>query len=134
MNATVTPRALQRVIESMATSDGAGVKLLRTLGSRQGARLDPFLMLDHFSSDNPGDYIAGFPAHPQRGFETVTYMLDGHKRHEDHLGNDAAFAIPPHPDDKSLTRPLHGVTLLRRRPPHPPHRRDLSPEGRGGEP
>jgi redox-sensitive bicupin YhaK (pirin superfamily) len=50
-------------------------------------RLDPFLMLDEFSSDNPGDYIAGFPAHPHRGFETVTYMLDGHMRHEDHLGN-----------------------------------------------
>ncbi|GAB3551483.1 pirin family protein [Noviherbaspirillum agri] len=82
-----TSRQLQRVIESMATSDGAGVKLRRSIGQGQGARLDPFLMLDEFSSDNPGDYIAGFPAHPHRGFETVTYMLDGHMRHEDHLGN-----------------------------------------------
>ncbi len=87
MNTTVTSRTLQRVIAGLATSDGAGVKLRRSLGQGQGARLDPFLMLDEFSSDNPGDYIAGFPAHPHRGFETVTYMLDGHMRHEDHLGN-----------------------------------------------
>ncbi len=87
MNTTVTTRTLQRVIEGLATSDGAGVKLRRSLGQGQGSRLDPFLMLDEFSSDNPGDYIAGFPPHPHRGFETVTYMLDGHMRHEDHLGN-----------------------------------------------
>ena len=86
-NADNTRRTLQREIRGMATSDGAGVKLMRSLGSSQGARLDPFLMLDEFSSDNPGDYIAGFPAHPHRGFETVTYMLDGHMRHEDHMGN-----------------------------------------------
>jgi quercetin 2,3-dioxygenase len=84
---TTRSRTLQRVIDAIATSDGAGVKLRRSIGSGQGARLDPFLMLDEFSSDNPGDYIAGFPAHPHRGFETVTYMLDGHMRHEDHLGN-----------------------------------------------
>jgi quercetin 2,3-dioxygenase len=84
---TTRSRTLQRVIDAIATADGAGVKLRRSLGSGQGARLDPFLMLDEFSSDNPGDYIAGFPAHPHRGFETVTYMLDGHMRHEDHLGN-----------------------------------------------
>jgi redox-sensitive bicupin YhaK (pirin superfamily) len=83
----MSSRTLQRVIESVATSDGAGVKLRRSLGQSQATRLDPFLMLDEFSSDNPGDYIAGFPAHPHRGFETVTYMLDGHMRHEDHLGN-----------------------------------------------
>lgn len=87
MNTTVTSRSLQRVIESVATSDGAGVRLRRSLGQGQGARLDPFLMLDEFSSDNPGDYIAGFPPHPHRGFETVTYMLDGNMRHEDHFGN-----------------------------------------------
>ncbi|HEY0844853.1 MAG TPA: pirin family protein [Noviherbaspirillum sp.] len=87
MNTTPASRYLQRVIEGLATSDGAGVKLRRTLGQGQGSRLDPFLMLDEFFSDNPGDYIAGFPAHPHRGFETVTYMLDGHMRHEDHLGN-----------------------------------------------
>ena len=80
-------RQLQRTIESVATSDGAGVKLRRSLGSVRGLYLDPFLMLDEFSSDDPGDYIAGFPSHPHRGFETVTYMLEGHMRHEDHLGH-----------------------------------------------
>jgi len=87
METTTQARTLERIIESVATSDGAGVKLRRSLGRGQGTRLDPFLMLDEFSSDNPGDYIAGFPPHPHRGFETVTYMLDGHMRHEDHLGN-----------------------------------------------
>ncbi|WP_394778745.1 pirin family protein [Undibacterium sp.] len=88
-NATtaVATRSLQRIIPAVGTSDGAGVKLQRSLGSMQGARLDPFLMLDEFSSDNPDDYNAGFPNHPHRGFETVTYILDGHMRHEDHLGN-----------------------------------------------
>ena len=83
----MTTRTLQRVIRSMATSDGAGVKLRRSIGQQRGLYHDPFLMLDEFSSDNPGDYIAGFPAHPHRGFETVTYLLDGHMLHEDHLGN-----------------------------------------------
>src|SRR5664279_4760285 len=80
-------RTVQRVIEAVPTSDGAGVKLRRSLGQSAWARLDPFLMLDHFSTDDADDYIAGFPAHPHRGFETVTYMLDGHLRHEDHLGH-----------------------------------------------
>jgi quercetin 2,3-dioxygenase len=80
-------RTLKQIIASVATSDGAGVKLRRSLGSRQDARLDPFLMLDEFYSDDPNDYLAGFPSHPHRGFETVTYMLDGHMRHEDQLGN-----------------------------------------------
>jgi redox-sensitive bicupin YhaK (pirin superfamily) len=80
-------RTLTHVIESMPTSDGAGVKLRRSLGGQRGLQVDPFLMLDEFYSDDPDDYIAGFPSHPHRGFETVTYMLDGHMRHEDHLGN-----------------------------------------------
>ena len=80
-------RKLQRVIESVPASDGAGVKLRRSLGAQQNLRLDPFLMLDEFSSDNADDYIAGFPAHPHRGFETATYLIDGHMLHEDHLGN-----------------------------------------------
>ena len=83
----MSTRSLKRVIRGMATSDGAGVKLSRTLGQSRGLYHDPFLMLDEFSSENPGDYIAGFPAHPHRGFETVTYLLDGHMLHEDHLGN-----------------------------------------------
>jgi len=84
---STTVRTLQREIESVATSDGAGVKLLRSLGSGQHARLDPFLMLDEFSSSDPNDYLAGFPPHAHRGFDTVTYILDGSMRHEDHMGN-----------------------------------------------
>jgi quercetin 2,3-dioxygenase len=80
-------RSVTHIIESVPTSDGAGVKLRRSLGSQRGLHVDPFLMLDEFYSDNPDDYLAGFPAHPHRGFETITYMLDGHMRHEDHLGN-----------------------------------------------
>ncbi|OIM97322.1 quercetin 2,3-dioxygenase [Polynucleobacter sp. QLW-P1DATA-2] len=80
-------RNIQTVIPGIATSDGAGVKLRRSLGGQQQVRLDPFLMLDEFSSNDPNDYVAGFPAHPHRGFETVTYMLEGHMLHEDHLGN-----------------------------------------------
>lgn len=80
-------RTVDRILPAMNTSDGAGVRLRRSIGSGEDTRLDPFLMLDEFSSDNPGDYIAGFPSHPHRGFETVTYILDGHMRHEDHLGN-----------------------------------------------
>ncbi|MCM2309768.1 MAG: pirin family protein [Steroidobacteraceae bacterium] len=83
----MSTRRLQAVIESVAASDGAGVKLRRSLGSRPNLRFDPFLMLDEFFSDDPNDYLAGFPSHPHRGFETVTYMLDGHMRHEDVLGN-----------------------------------------------
>ena len=68
-------------------SDGAGVKLTRVFGGPGVEQFDPFLMLDEFGSDKPDDYIAGFPPHPHRGFETVTYMLEGRMRHEDHLGN-----------------------------------------------
>lgn len=83
----MTQRTLAHAIQSVATSDGAGVKLRRSIGSAPSTRLDPFLMLDEFGTDKPDDYIAGFPAHPHRGFETVTYMIDGHMRHEDHMGN-----------------------------------------------
>jgi redox-sensitive bicupin YhaK (pirin superfamily) len=83
----MTIRTLQQVIRSVPTSDGAGVRLRRSLGQNHTQRLDPFLMLDEFSSENPDDYVAGFPSHPHRGFETVTYMLDGHMLHEDHLGH-----------------------------------------------
>ncbi len=83
----MTVRKIQQLIQGMPASDGAGVKLIRSLGSANHLRADPFLMLDAFSSENPDDYVAGFPAHPHRGFETVTYLLDGHMLHEDHLGN-----------------------------------------------
>src|ERR1044072_3441708 len=83
----MTARKLERVIPSIPASDGAGVKLRRSLGSSQLARHDPLLMLDEVFSDDPGDYLAGFPSHPHRGFETVTYMLDGHMQHKDDHGN-----------------------------------------------
>ncbi|NJD30517.1 MAG: pirin family protein, partial [Gammaproteobacteria bacterium] len=83
----MTTRSLQAVIASVAASDGAGVKLRRSLGSGPHLRFDPFLMLDEFFSDDPNDYLAGFPSHPHRGFETVTYMLEGHMRHEDSHGH-----------------------------------------------
>ena len=70
------------------TSDGAGVKLTRVIGTPRLPDLDPFLMLDEFGSDDPGAYIGGFPSHPHRGFETVTYMLDGRMRHRDSRGNE----------------------------------------------
>ena len=80
-------REITQLITAIETSDGAGVRIKRSLGQTPTARLDPFLMLDEFGSDDSGDYIAGFPSHPHRGFETVTYMLDGYMLHEDHLGN-----------------------------------------------
>jgi len=81
-------RGIERIVEGVATSDGAGVKLTRVLSGKLQRRLDPFLMLDAFSSDNPDDYIAGFPDHPHRGFETVTYMLAGRMRHRDSAGHE----------------------------------------------
>ncbi len=81
-------RSIDRIIEGVATSDGAGVKLTRVLTGKLQHRLDPFLMLDAFGSDNPDDYIAGFPDHPHRGFETVTYMLSGRMRHRDNAGHE----------------------------------------------
>ncbi len=81
-------RSIDRLIEGRATSDGAGVKLTRVLTGTLQRRLDPFLMLDAFGSDNPDDYIAGFPDHPHRGFETVTYMLAGRMRHRDSAGHE----------------------------------------------
>lgn len=84
-------RKVLRRVRGMPTSDGAGVKLTRVIGQPQLEELDPFLMLDEFGTDNPGDYIAGFPDHPHRGFETVTYMLDGRMRHRDNHGHEGVL-------------------------------------------
>lgn len=84
---TETSRHLTRVVRGQPTSDGAGVKLNRVIGTQQVPDIDPFLMLDEFRSDQAGDYIAGFPEHPHRGFETVTYMLAGRMRHADNHGH-----------------------------------------------
>ena len=82
------PRSVERQVAGTATSDGAGVKLTRVLTNTLQRRLDPFLMLDAFGTDNPDDYIGGFPDHPHRGFETVTYMIAGRMRHRDSAGNE----------------------------------------------
>lgn len=84
-------RGIKRRVEGVDSMDGAGVRIRRSVGKSQFARIDPFLMLDCFSSDDPDDYIAGFPAHPHRGFETVTYMLDGLMKHRDHMGNEGVL-------------------------------------------
>jgi quercetin 2,3-dioxygenase len=86
---TVTlPRSVERIVVGEATSDGAGVKLNRVLTQQLQRRLDPFLMLDAFGSDKADDYIAGFPDHPHRGFETISYMIAGRMRHRDSAGNE----------------------------------------------
>ncbi len=81
-------RQVEQLIAGVVTSDGAGVTLTRVLGQPLQRRLDPFLMLDAFGSDDPDDYIAGFPDHPHRGFETVTYMIAGRMRHRDSAGHE----------------------------------------------
>lgn len=82
------PARVTRKVRGRATSDGAGVKLTRVIGGPDLPELDPFLLLDEFGTDRAEDYLAGFPSHPHRGFETVTYMLDGRMRHKDNHGNE----------------------------------------------
>lgn len=84
-------RELASISSGMPASDGAGVKLTRIIGTPNLPDLDPFLMLDLFESDNPDDYIAGFPPHPHRGFETVTYILNGRMRHKDNMGHEGVI-------------------------------------------
>ena len=84
-------RNVTRIVNGTETSDGAGVSLRRYIATPQLDMLDPFLLLDMFSSDNPDDYIAGFPPHPHRGFETVTYLLHGNMRHKDSAGNEGVI-------------------------------------------
>jgi len=88
MTLLVQPRPVEHLVEGQPTRDGAGVRLLRVLTPEWQSRLDPFLMLDHFASDDPHDYMAGFPDHPHRGFETVTYMVAGRMRHRDSAGHE----------------------------------------------
>jgi redox-sensitive bicupin YhaK (pirin superfamily) len=89
--ANPAPRAVTQVLRGMPASDGAGVKLTRVIGQPALPDLDPFLLLDEFGTDKAEDYIAGFPEHPHRGFETVTYMLDGRMRHKDNHGNEGVL-------------------------------------------
>lgn len=88
LEAVTQPRTIERIVAGVPTSDGAGVKLTRVLTQNLQQRLDPFLMLDNFRSDDPDDYLAGFPDHPHRGFETITYMIAGRMRHRDSAGNE----------------------------------------------
>jgi len=83
----MTERSIKQRITATAVREGAGVLVHRTIGTPALRHLDPFLLLDYFSNENPDDYIAGFPAHPHRGFNTFTYMLDGHLQHQDSMGN-----------------------------------------------
>lgn len=85
---TLSSRTVVTVVAGIPASDGAGVKLKRVIGQPGLDMVGPFLMLDEFGSDRPNDYIAGFPDHPHRGFETVTYMIDGRIRHRDNRGNE----------------------------------------------
>jgi quercetin 2,3-dioxygenase len=86
------PRSIERLVAGQPTSDGAGVKLVRVLTQDLQQRLDPFLMLDNFASNDPKDYGAGFPSHPHRGFETVSYMIAGRMRHKDSAGNEGLIS------------------------------------------
>ncbi|MDH4216204.1 MAG: pirin family protein [Gallionella sp.] len=88
LEAVSHPRTIERIVSGVLTSDGAGVKLTRVLTQDLQQRLDPFLLLDAFGSDDPDEYIAGFPDHPHRGFETVTYMIAGRMRHRDSAGHE----------------------------------------------
>src|SRR5262245_17781873 len=90
-NLATTPRAVVQTLRGMPASDGAGVKLTRVIGQPRLPDLDPFLMLDEFGTDKAEDYLAGFPNHPHRGFETVTYMLEGRMRHRDNKGNEGVL-------------------------------------------
>ena len=88
----ISPRSVERLVIGQPTQDGAGVKLTRVFTQALQRRLDPFLMLDAFGSDQPGDYIGGFPDHPHRGFETITYMIAGRMRHRDSAGNQGLLS------------------------------------------
>ena len=85
-------RKIEKIVQGIETSDGAGVTLTRIIGSPELNMLDPFLLLDEFGSENPNDYISGFPPHPHRGFETITYMLNGKFRHKDSAGNEGLLS------------------------------------------
>ncbi|GAA0854475.1 pirin family protein [Aliiglaciecola litoralis] len=123
MDSQLNTRTIVKVVSASSTQDGAGVKLKRVIGQSALRHLDPFLMLDEFGADDPNDYLAGFPSHPHRGFQTVTYMLEGKMQHKDSEGNHGVIEkggiqwmnagkgiiheeMPQHSD-----KPLHGFQL-----------------------
>jgi len=85
------PRKVVKIIEPQTVMEGAGVRLKRSIATATLDHLDPFLLFDHFGSDNPADYVKGFPMHPHRGIETVTYMINGHVNHKDSIGNSGSI-------------------------------------------
>ena len=87
----MTLRGLKKIVTPSAVSDGAGVRLKRSIATERLDHLDPFFLFDNFGSENPDDYIAGFPLHPHRGIETITYMLDGSVAHRDSIGNSGVI-------------------------------------------
>ena len=87
----MTEREVREIVTPERASDGAGVRLKRSIATRTLDHLDPFFLFDHFGSENPGDYVAGFPMHPHRGIETITYMLDGSVSHRDSIGNEGVI-------------------------------------------
>jgi len=131
-------RQLGAVITGQNTSDGAGVKLKRIVSQQQQNAFDPFILLDEFGSDQATDYIGGFPDHPHRGFETVTYMLAGAMRHRDHLGNEghlragdvqwmtAAHGIIHSEMPEQENGLLHGFQLPAKEKMKPPHYQEFA--------
>jgi quercetin 2,3-dioxygenase len=113
-------REVDEVLEAQPTIEGAGVHLRRAFGHREVPRLDPFLLLDDFRSENPAEYVAGFPWHPHRGIETVTYMLDGRVDHEDSLGNKGAIG----PGDVQWMSSGRGI-IHQEMPHHLPERKKM---------
>jgi len=115
----MTERGLQDVVTPIAVSDGAGVRLRRSIATERLDHLDPFFLFDHFGSEDPEDYIAGFPMHPHRGIETITYMLDGSVAHRDSLGNSGVIG----PGDVQWMTAGSGI-LHEEMPRAGPHRLD----------
>ncbi len=112
------PRAVTEIIEPLTVMEGAGVRLKRSIATARLDYLDPFLLFDHFGSDDPADYLPGFPMHPHRGIETVTYMLAGEVDHRDTLGNAGAIG----PGDVQWMTSGHGI--MHEEMPRPPRRHD----------
>jgi redox-sensitive bicupin YhaK (pirin superfamily) len=142
-HSSVSERRVERLVTGRETSDGDGVRLTRILTSDLHGRLDPFLMLDLFGSDHPGDYLGGFPDHPHRGFETVTYMIEGRMRHRDSAGNQGLLVSGgaqwmtagsglvhsemPEQEEGRMEGFQLWINLPARDKMSPPHYRDLAP-------
>ena len=108
----MSTRTIRQLVPAFEVTEGAGVTVHRSIGTPALRNLDPFLMLDHFGSDNPDEYIAGFPDHPHRGFITFTYMLDGHMEHRDSMGNRGDLKAGGAQWMKAASGVIHSENLL----------------------